>query len=302
MESFESPDGRFNTDTSIMLAQSSHPEEATDSRVFVSVGVKATREEELEIFDAMIEAKLNVGGEPPELRFFNMNNKGHFDSHNPEYYIELVRILRERFPNLEDHIQAFRFETHKPQTVNEVKIRAIQSALLVSDLSAESDAIIMDSGNESTAVHVYRALSGLNQEFAMTNCVQLDSYYPTALLATLLSHRLAKIEYEIDQRDGSEVETIRLDITLRGTRNHDQWSNARKGFYDKIPYSPTTIRNTCGEFPRDRFVAWSEGGVCPETPSEYSAVAADKRDQVIENVTDEYPNIADALGTVNVGY
>lgn len=290
MKPFTSKDGQFSTDSSIVLVQSTHPEEAGDNPIYVAVAVKATREEELIIFEAMAEAKRAVGGNPrEELRFFYPDNKVRFDSHQPEFYHELVRRLRVAFPDFDDRVRASMYRVDKSGPISEQKARAILSALLVAGLRGDGSSLVIDSGGESTAVNVWNALQGLDLEVPMAHCVKADWYYPTALLAALLSHRLAKIAYEGDTP---------LDVPISDASSHGKWNTARIGYHEKTPYKPVDIETKCGRYPRDRIVGWFEGTLCLDSSESRVRETAERRAEVQSKVGDFYPEIADVLANL----
>lgn len=233
MRSFQT--GESSYDQSIAIDAS------TIGDITVTVAVRASRSEELEILDDIYDA---AEGYP----FFPFRDK----SHDLEYEASLELF--------EAVIEANRHRLHPTVHLGRdgsgpERVEAVQSSIVSSRLGFDDSLVILD-GDVDKAERFGRAIQGLSDSRpAVATCIQSELYYPTVLLADLCANHLAN---QIDEaQDCYEVPPT---APITKERFDDQWGSAYNAMIrvsDPVP--PVSIEQRRAETVRSRMHCWYQG-------------------------------------------
>ena len=222
---------------------------STVDDVTVTVGVKTTRQGELDILETIYEYATENDFKP----FYNKAN-----SLDPTADREFIGYL---ISEAQDHLAAYA-HTHEGSAQTQ-QVEAVHSAIIVNDIyaSGEEPLVLVDGGGQKAKPFV-RAYSGLRTASPSTaHCIKAELYYPAALLADLTANfmatRIANGTYDYSEP------LLRAPLAKQTRSN--EWGPAYSAFYSSnATYEPVALPHHRGDTVRERIRCWFDGAVAPQ--------------------------------------
>ncbi|MCO8256775.1 hypothetical protein NKF26_23415 [Haladaptatus sp. AB618] len=257
----------------------------------VAVGVKTDRDDEIDIIHKMRKSKHAAIEKHPDrhednkvLLFFERHNETHYDTYHPSFYEFLFNrpsILKY------SEINAYHHNTSEHGNKKPEEVFPILSALLIDDLlgnDTQFPITIIRGGIESTRP-VHWRITKLRErtDIPLVNCVEADAYYPTSLLARLLSHRIAECKSSDDSFN-------QLDPPVAKLKNEDRWAKAAT-IPNSIEYEPLSIPTAYGMTVPERISMWFNGKIAPYgTNDTRESVSEGDKKEICEYVATNAPH------------
>ncbi|WP_128477695.1 hypothetical protein [Halorussus pelagicus] len=140
---------------------------------------------------------------------------------------------------------------------NPERVEAVQSALLVSELTNSETLVLVDGGKTKAEAFV-KAIDGIVSEIPpTTHCIRAEQYFPTALLADILASHLA---HQIT--DSSDCTAVTPPSPESKREYADEWGKAYSSlFQSQARYERTPVPTKRGRTVRERIRCWYEGYV-----------------------------------------
>lgn len=247
LPSFQAGSDRYTT--SIVMDAS------TVGETTVTVAVHAPREREIAILNRIYEYGT-------DLEFKPFYHKAHDFEYTDRQ--EFTEALIEEF---HPHLAAFAHHQRRDSNEDTQQVEALHSAIHVHDrlMASDEPPIVIVDGNEQQARPFVRALSGLRDELPdVAHCQQSESYYPTALLADLVSNYLA---HRLDDGDPSAaVDDLVLDAPRAKSHRGAEWGQSVSALYqDRVEYEPAPLPLLRGDSVRERVNCWYQGAVAQDS-------------------------------------
>lgn len=218
---------------------------STVGGITVTVAVRASRTEELEVLDSIYSAAEGYD-------FYPFRDK----SHDLEY-----RASHEFFEAIiEDNRHRLHPTVHLGEDGSDPeRVEAVQSAVLVSRLGFGDSLVILD-GDTDKAERFGRAVRGLEDSRpAIATCIQSELYYPTALLADICANHFANQindahhSWDLTPTTPVTKERPKNDLTICGGSAYHAMINSS----DSVSTVPIEQRHA--ETVRGRMQCWYHG-------------------------------------------
>lgn len=228
---------------------------STVNQTTVTVAVHAPREREPAILNGIYEHGSSLDFKP----FYHKAND--FEYTDRQAFTEA--LIEDYHP----HLAAFAHHQRYDSNEDTQQIEALHSAIHVNDrldTASEQPVIIVD-GNEQQARPFVRALSGLRDELPeIAHCQRSEYYYPTALLADLVSNYLA---HRLDRGDlTTAANDLALDVPRAKQDRSPEWGQAVSTLYqDGITYVPAALPPRRADSVREHVLCWYQGAVAPNS-------------------------------------
>lgn len=281
---FEQVGGEREFQSGLYLARS----KTKNRDYFSTVAVKVKRADELKLLHNLRQAKDHAihvhaeestgQGPTPELRFFERHNREQYDTTHPSFYPYISELASEY-----TDIECYYHDSDHHGNRDGDEIFAIHSVLLINELWDDDTVVIVNSGESQTKM-IHDRLS--NKTVAMTNCVKADAYYPAALLADLLAHRLT----EKRQADFEQYGPLQVRLIAPKVEEEDKWTKAASKKNGASSYQAKLLPTGRGDDRPSRVSMWYQGKVCPTSRIPPTTITDADRDEIQTYVDGHAPS------------
>lgn len=239
---------------------------STIEGITVTVAVRATRDEEVNILDSLLRHADTINSSEVFGSGSDRTVVGGFSPFATKArdldHSEDARFFEGVIAENKRHISGFQ-HNHRGNAET-AQVEAVHSAILVDDTLAncrETPLVLVD-GASDKGMHLIKALDGLAaQSPPIVNCFQAEFYYPHALLADLTANYLA---WQINEGSFDYSDPLIRAFPAKQSRGED-WGKAFNSLKKSSKtYSIEPIRQRRADSKAERVRCWYDGAVTPD--------------------------------------